>query len=300
MNSFIHKYRYFLLLHFIIFIWGFTGILGGLISISAVSLVWYRMLIAVAGVLLYAIFTKKNLSVTFQELMMAMGVGLVIALHWVFFYQSIKSATISIAVVCLSFATFFSALIEPLFFKRKIFPYELIFGILVVLGLIYIFNFQPGNGVGIFYGVISAALSALFTVLNGKLAQRYEAVTLSLYELFGGFLGISFYFLLTAKFTPELFQVPFSDVIYLLVLGIVCTAFAFVGSVLVMKQLSPYTVVISTNLEPVYTIILAYFIFGEKEKMNIQFYLGTVFIVLILFANAYFKNRKTQEKIKKT
>ncbi len=291
MDTFFSKYKYFLLLHFVIFIWGFTGILGGLISIPAVSLVWYRMLIAVAGVVLYAGITQKSLTLALPQIGKAMAVGLVIALHWVFFYQSIKSATVSIAVVCLSFATFFSALIEPLFFKRKIYPYELIFGILVVIGLIYIFNFQPGYSEGIFYGVISASLSALFTVLNGKLAPKYEAVALSTYELLGGFLGITIYFFFTSKLSPELFHVSTSDLFYLILLGIVCTAFAFVASVLVMKQLSPYTVVISTNLEPVYTILLAYFIFGEEEKMNLQFYVGTLFILLILFANAFYKQK---------
>jgi drug/metabolite transporter (DMT)-like permease len=296
MSDFISKNKYYLLLHLIVFIWGFTGILGGLISLSAVSLVWYRMIIAVVGVYCYKIFRKTERSYTLKELARAMFVGLIIALHWVFFYQSIKSSTISIAVVCLSFATFFSSLIEPFFFKRRIYPYELIFGILVVIGLIFIFNFQPDYSEGIFYGVISASLSALFTVLNGKLAKSYDAISLSFYELLGGFLGISAFLVLSSKFTPQLFQVPFSDLIYLFLLGIVCTAFAFVGSVLVMKHLSPYTVVISTNLEPVYTIILAYFIFGDKEKMNIQFYIGTIFIVLILFANAYFK-RKGRESL---
>lgn len=285
-----------MLLHLIIFIWGFTGILGGLISISAVALVWYRMLIAVVALLFYALFIGKKLLRSQQKIGKAMAVGIVIALHWVFFYQAIKSSTVSIAVVCLSFATFFSSLIEPLFFKRRIYPYELIFGILVVLGLIYIFNFQPDYSNGIVYGVISASLSALFTVLNGKLAKSNEAVSLSFYELLGGFLGITFYLLISAKFNNELFFIPLSDWFYLLLLGIICTAFAFVGSVLVMKQLSPYTVVITTNLEPVYTILLAYFIFGEREKMNIQFYLGTVFILLILFANAYFKSQLRKNK----
>lgn len=296
MNSFFSKYKYYLLLHLIIFIWGFTGILGGLISISAVALVWYRMLIAVVALLFYALFIGKKLLRSQQKIGKAMAVGIVIALHWVFFYQAIKSSTVSIAVVCLSFATFFSSLIEPLFFKRRIYPYELIFGILVVLGLIYIFNFQPDYSNGIVYGVISASLSALFTVLNGKLAKSNEAVSLSFYELLGGFLGITFYLLISAKFNNELFFIPLSDWFYLLLLGIICTAFAFVGSVLVMKQLSPYTVVITTNLEPVYTILLAYFIFGEREKMNIQFYLGTVFILLILFANAYFKSQLRKNK----
>ena len=297
MKSYLSKNKYYLLLHFIIFIWGFTGILGGLISISAVSLVWYRMLIAVAALLVYALLIRKRILLPSKKMGMAMGVGIVIALHWIFFYQAIKSSTVSIAVVCLSFATFFSSLIEPLFFKRKIYPYELVFGILVVLGLIYIFNFQPNYTEGIFYGVISASLSALFTVLNGKLAKNNEAVTLSFFELLGGFLGITLYLILSSKFTADLFYIPLSDWFYLILLGIICTAFAFVGSVLVMKQLSPYTVVISTNLEPVYTILLAYLIFGEKEKMNVQFYAGTIFILLILFANAYFKSKsKSQVK----
>lgn len=291
MKSFLNKYRYFLLLHFIIFIWGFTGIFGGLITIGAVSLVWYRMLIAVIGVAIFAFITRKSIASNLTKQLQAMSVGLIIALHWIFFYQSIKSSTISIAVVCLSFATFFSALIEPLFYKRRILIYEVFFGLLVVLCLIYIFSFQTGYQEGILFGVFSASLSALFTVLNGKLANSYEPITLSFYELIGGFFGISIFLFFSGGFDMQLFIIPASDWIYLLLLGIICTAFAFVGSVYVMKQVSPYTVVISTNLEPVYTIILAYLIFGEKEKMNVQFYIGTIIILLTLLANAYFKKR---------
>lgn len=291
MNSFLSRFRYHLILHLIVFIWGFTGILGGLITISAISLVWYRILIAVFVVGAYMIFTKRNLLVKRRHMVYGLGAGVVIALHWVFFYQSIKVSTISISVVCLSFATFFSALLEPLFFKRKIYSYELIFGLLVVLGLVYIFSFSANNLQGVLYGVISAALSALFAVLNGKLARNYETISLAFYELIGGFVVLSFYMLLSKKFSSVFFTLSHSDIYYLLVLGIICTAFPLVGSVSLMKKLSPYTVVITTNLEPVYTILLAYYIFGEKERMNAHFYGGAVFILLILFANAFYKSR---------
>lgn len=280
-----------------VFVYGFTGILGGLITLSAVKLVWLRIIIAALAIVLMAFLSKKSLKISKQNLLKFIAAGFVIALHWITFYWAIKESNISITVVCLSSATFFTALLEPIFRKRKILLYELIFGILVIVGLAYIFNFQPQYLKGIIIGIISAFLSALFTVINVGIAQDNEPFLVSTYEMLGGIILITLYLLFTSQLNNWVLNVSFSDWMYLIVLGTICTAFAFVASVNVLKHVSAFTFTLSINLEPVYTIILAFFIFGEKEQMNIEFYLGTVFIVLILFLNAYIKSRQNVKQI---
>ncbi len=185
------KIKYYLLLHLVVFIYGFTGILGGLITLSAVKLVWLRIIIAALAIVLMAFLSKKSLKVSKQNLLKFIAAGFVIALHWITFYWAIKESNISITVVCLSSATFFTALLEPIFRKRKILLYELIFGILVIAGLAYIFNFQPQYLKGIIIGIISAFLSALFTVINVGIAQDNEPFLVSTYEMLGGIILIT-------------------------------------------------------------------------------------------------------------
>lgn len=292
------KFKYYILLHVVVFVYGFTGIFGGLITLSAVKLVWLRIIIAAVVIFIGAFFSKKSLKINSKNLIKFMGAGCVIALHWITFYWAIKESNISITVICLSSATFFAALLEPIFRKRKLLLYELIFGIFVIIGLAYIFNFQPQHVNGIIIGIISAFLSALFTVINVGIAQDNEPFLVSVYEMLGGIVLITIYLLFTSQINNWVFNVPFLDWLYLILLATICTAFAFVASVKVLKQVSAFTFTLSINLEPIYTIILAFFIFGEKEQMNVEFYVGTIFIVIILFLNAYIKSRQNTVQIK--
>jgi drug/metabolite transporter (DMT)-like permease len=293
----IEKYKNYLLLHLIVFIYGFTGILGRLISIQAIDLVWFRMLIAVAVLFAYVKIAGKSIRVSPKNIVRYSLIGLLIAAHWVTFYHAIKVSNISITVVCLASCTFFTSLIEPLFYKRPVIFYEVIFGILIVIGLYFIFNFQRQYSLGIFYGIISAFLASIFPVLNGKLAKTHNAYAVSVFELFGGFAGLTIFLLFTSSFSAGFFDVSVLDLLYISLLAIVCTAFTFVISIHVMKEISPYTVVLSINLEPVYTIIFAYFIFREKEQMTTDFYVGTCFVLLTIFANAYLKTRTRRQGI---
>ena len=286
------RYKNYLLLHLTVFIYGFTGILGKLISIEAEDLVWYRLLIAVSSLLLFITFIKKQtLTCTSKQLLYYLLTGLVIASHWVFFYLSIKTAPVSIAVVCLSSSTFFTALIEPLFYKRKIIVYEVVLGFVIIFSLYLIFKINYTYKLGMIYGIISAFLASVFPVLNGMLTKGGNAYTITFYELSGGFLFLTIYFSITGHFTSDFFSVGLSDIIWLTLLGIVCTAFTFVISVAIMQEISPYTVVLSINLEPLYTIILAAIILGESNYLSPTFYLGTVFILSTIFMNAYLKKR---------
>lgn len=243
-------------------------------------------------------FKKQNLKCTNKQLLYYALTGIVIASHWVFFYLSIKAAPVSIAVVCLSSSTFFTALIEPFCYKRKILVYEVALGIIIILSLYLIFKINYAYQWGMIYGIISAMLASLFPVLNGLLIKNSNAYTLTFYELSGGFVALSIYFLLNENFNDSFFTISITDWLWLILLGIICTAFTFVIGVEIMKEISPYTVVLSINLEPLYTIIIATIFLGESTVLTQGFYWGTAFILSTIFINALLKKKYAQrEKI---
>lgn len=283
--------KQYLLLHLIVFIWGFTAILGALISIDAIPLVWYRMVLASVFILLYLLLKKRNLSIDAKALFKFVITGIIIALHWIFFFKAIKVSNVSVALVTMSTGAFFTSFIEPIFFKRKIKLLEIVLGLVVILGLYIIFNFESQYKLGILYALVSSFLSALFSVFNGLFVKRYTANTISFYQLFFGALFITIYVLFTNGFSVAYFTLSQSDWLYLFILSSVCTGYAFITSVKVMKYLSPYTVMLTINLEPVYAIILALLFFGEKEKMNPEFYLGACIVFMVVLLNGIIKNK---------
>jgi len=286
-----------LLLHFIILILAFTAILGKLISLKADDLVWYRMLIAFGGIAFYLKISPKAASVTKKQMYSYLFVGVIIAAHWFTFFESIKVSNVSIALVGLSVTTLFVAVLQPLFLKQKIIGYEVILGIMTIAGIATIFNVEPQYTKGLLFGLLSAFLAALFSLSNAKLVKKNNATVISFYEMLGGVLILSLVFLLQGKFTLAFFRVSAVDWGWLLVLGLVCTSFAYVGTVKVLRSLSPFTVSIAINLEPVYGIILALLIFGESETMKPAFYFGGGLIIISILLNAWFKkkwNRKLE------
>jgi drug/metabolite transporter (DMT)-like permease len=294
----------YLLLHLIVFIWGFTAILGALITIDAIPLVWYRMLLAVVFIVIFFLWKKKSFKVDRKGLIKFLFTGVVIALHWVFFFKAIKVSNVSVALVTMSTGAFFTSLLEPIFFKRKINTLEIFLGLLVIAGLYIIFNFESQYKLGIVYALIASFLGALFAVLNGLFIKKYTADTISLYQLFFGVVFITIYLLFTKGFSVSFFQIPRLDWVYLFVLSSICTAYAFIASVQVMKYLSPYTVMLTINLEPIYAIILALLIFGEEEQMSSTFYVGTFIVLVVVLLNGIIKNRsilkaKFQQKLKR-
>ena len=279
------KLKYFLQLHLVVFIWGFTAILGALISIEAVPLVWFRMLLAVFFIFLYFLIKKKSLKVDKKSLLKFLFTGIIIALHWMTFFKAIKVSNVSIALVTMSTGAFFTSLIEPIFFKRRIKSVEIILGLIVIAGLYIIFNFETQYYLGIIYALISAFLSALFSVLNGLFVKKNDADVISFYQLLFGVGFVTLFLFFTGAFTVDFFILSSSDWFYILILSSICTAYAFIVSVKVMKYLTPYTVVLTNNLEPVYAIILALFIFGDKEKMNVEFYYGAFIVLFVVLLN---------------
>lgn len=288
--------RNLLLLHLVVLIFGFTAILGKLISIPSETLVWYRMFFATLSIGLYMLLKRKSILMKSKGFLQTFLTGFIIAAHWIFFFEAIKQSNVSITLAAISTASLFTAILEPLFFKRKVQLYEVFLGSLVIIGLYFIFRFETENSLGIYLGVISAFLAALFTVINGKLIKKYDSVRISFYELMGGVVAISSYFAIQQEALPD-FNMSDSNWLYVLILAIVCTAFAFVASVKVMEELTPFTVSLSINLEPVYGIVLAFFIFGEEEKMSVGFYIGTLLILASIFLNVWFKRRLKKQAI---
>tara|TARA_R110001592_G_scaffold20901_5_gene84406 strand:- start:11431 stop:12336 length:906 start_codon:yes stop_codon:yes gene_type:complete len=292
--------KHFLQLHLIVFIWGFTAILGKLISINSIPLVWYRMFLAVFFVLLYFLIKKKRFSVDGKSLVKFILTGIIIALHWIAFFEAIKVSTISIALVTMSTGAFFTSLIEPLFFKRRIKTIEIFLGLLVVGGLYIIFNFETQYSLGILYALAASLLSAIFSVLNGLFVKKNDAEVISFYQLLFGGVFVTIFLFFTDGFSTDFFSLSNLDWFYLIILSSVCTAYAFIVSVKVMKYLTPYTVVLTTNLEPIYAIILALLIFGDKEKMKTEFYFGAFIVLFVVLLNGIIKNRSAiHQKIKK-
>jgi len=288
-----NNFKNYLLLHFIVFIWGFTAILGALITLEAIPLVFFRMSLAVFFIFIFFIYKKKSFSLDKQGILKFLITGIIIASHWIFFFKAIKVSNVSVALVTMSTGAFFASLIEPILFKSKVKPLEIFLGLLVVIGLSIIFKFESRYQLGIIYALISAFLAALFSVLNGLFVKKYDANTISLYQLFFGSVFVAFYLFLSKGFTPTFFDLKTMDWVYLAILSSVCTAYAFITSVKVMKFLSPYTVMLTINLEPIYAIILALFIFGDKEKMNPEFYFGAVIVFGVVLLNGIIKNKTT-------
>ena len=290
------KIKNYIHLHFLVFIAGFTAILGELITIEAIPLVWYRMLIAGILIFIYLKFKKINLSVTNDSLKSFFIAGIVIALHWITFFAAIKVSNISITLAMFSSGAFFASLIEPLFYKRKIIIYELVFGFIIIVGVAIIVQAELKNILGITLGILSALFSTIFAVLNGKLVKFNSSSVITLYEFVSGVFFISIFLFLNGDlFQSSMFKLSINDILYLIILSSICTAYAFIASVYVMRYLSPYTVILSYNLEPIYGILLAIIFFPSSELMSSAFYFGAFIIISTVIANAilkfkYFKN----------
>lgn len=294
--SFFERHRNILLLHFTILIWGFTGVLGQLISIPAIHLVWYRVLIAAVTLFIYFLCIGKSIKVDKRDLFRFLAVGVIVGLHWFFFFHAIKISTVSVTLVTLSSLTLFTAILEPLFYKRKISIGDVIVGLLIIFGIYLIFKFEFQYWQGIIFGLLAAFCASIFSILNGKMVKKSNPAIITFYEMIGAWIVVSILMLYSNQFTAEM-DLSVTDLIYLLVLGSVCTAFAYVLGVAVMKELSAFTVALTTNLEPVYGIILAILIIGHKEKMSGGFYAGAIIIMGAVFVYPLIKTKIQKRKM---
>jgi drug/metabolite transporter (DMT)-like permease len=284
-----------LILHFTVFIWGFTSILGKLIQVHAVYLVWYRVLIALVALFLYFKFSKIEFKVNRTTFLRLFFTGALVGGHWILFFQSIKSSTVSVTLVCLSSLTLFTAIFEPLLNKKKISKLEITAGAFIIAGILLIFKFETQYTLGISLGLLSAAFASLFAIINSKQVKQREAPVIAFYELLGALFWISLYLLFTGGFNSDMKLNP-SDIGYLLILGTICTSLAYVAGVSVMKELSAFRVALITNLEPVYGIIMAFVFFGDLDKMTAGFWAGAIVILSTIFLYPVVQTRVAKRK----
>lgn len=288
--------KHYLHLHFLVFIAGFTAILGEVISLSSIALVWHRMLIAFVLTFLFLIYRKYNLRVTLRDFIKFSLAGIIIALHWITFFEAIEQSNISITLAMFSTGAFFASLFEPIFFKRKIRTVEIILGCIVIFGVFIILQANINSFTGVLLGVVSALLASLFSVFNGKLVQDNKPFLISFYEFLSGVVFILLYLIFSNNLSDLAITSFFSyDYFYVFILGSICTAYAFIASIHILKFLSPYTLVLTYNLEPVYGILLAIFIFPETEKMQFSFYIGTVIIISTIIINSALKIKNNKK-----
>lgn len=291
------KFKNYLHLHFLVFIAGFTAILGELITIKAIPLVWFRMVIAVVLMFIYIKITKVNLKTSPKAIAKFSIAGILIALHWITFFSSIDESNISIALAMFSTGAFFASFIEPIIYKRSIIWYEILFGILVIIGVFIITQSEMKYLKGILLGISAALLSTLFAVLNGSFLKKHTATVISFYEFLGGIIFITIFLLFRGDIVSlDFFTLSVSDYSYLFILASICTAYAFIASVHVMRHISPYTVVLTYNLEPIYGIIMAIILFPEKEKMSPAFYYGASIIIVTVLLDGILKNVKALKR----
>lgn len=286
------------ILHGIVFIWGFTGILGKEINLDSDFLVFWRMIIAALATGIWAYFSKTSLRTHRKELLAFAGVGLFTAAHWICFFESIKVSNVSTALAVLSTTSFFVAIVGPMI-RRTVFDWrELFLGVLVIAGLVIIFKFEPDKTWGITLSLCAALFAAVFSSYNSNLVKAHEPIKIAFYEMLIGVLAVGAYLIIgsvhpeNTRGLSQLFEMTGKDLFLLLILGVVATAFAFVRSIDVMKVLSPFTCALTINLEPVYTIAIALFLYGESEYMTPHFYIGASLIMATLFIEAYLRRKK--------
>jgi drug/metabolite transporter (DMT)-like permease len=285
------RFKYHLLLHGIILIWGFTGILGKLIHLDAYVLVWYRLWIAVFGLGIYLLIRRQDFHSSPAELLKLVGTGIVVGLHWMTFYKAIELSTASLGILCLSTTTLHVTWLEPLIRKKRFSLIEFILGLIVIFGIYFVASdFDSREYEALKYGLLSALLAAMFSVFNAHLSQDISPPKMSFYELLSAFFLLSIILCFSGKINSELFKMSYSDALWLCFLGLICTSFAFLASIEVVKRLGAFTASLSINLEPVYTIILAIVILHENELLSNRFYIGATVIVLVVIANAVIKN----------
>lgn len=282
-------------LHLIVFLWGFTAILGKLIHANAQILVFYRMLFAAIFLFVFIrIYKKESIKVSKKIFFQLAAIGFAMALHWYCFFYSIKVSNVSIALSCLSLSTLFASILEPVIFKRKIDVSEVVMGVVIVACILLIFKTEFQYKEGIIYGVLCAIFGTIFSVFNGKMFGKTSSGNIIFYEIFCGWFILMLFYLFSGQiFTMN--EINYRDLALICLLASVFTAFPMLESVKLMKYISPFTLILTVNLEPVYGIILAFFIFGESEHMSPIFYIASAVMILAIIANGLIKARKTKK-----
>ena len=283
----------YLILHIAVILAGFTGIFGKLISLNEGLLTWYRVFFSVIWLLLIIKIYKVNTSLALKKKFDIGKIGMLITIHWVFFYGSIKYSNISIGVVCYSLTSFFTAVFEPLINGKKFVFTELLLSALTLFGIALIFHFDAAYQLGITLGVISSAFAALYTIYNERLVRTYDSKLINYYQMIGGTIGLGLLMPLYLYYFPAETLIPgISDTLYLLLLSLFCTVILYILFAESLKRISAFTVNLSFNLEPIYAIVIAFLFFDEGRQVNASFYIGLAFVA----ASVIFQTLISQKK----
>jgi len=281
-------------LHTAVFLWGFTGVLGRAISLNEGWLVWWRMFITALALWIYFFFSKQIQKISLRDFLKIASIGTILSLHWLLFYGSIKYSNVSIALTCLATTGLLSAIIEPLFFRKRINSTEILLGTFALAGIIIIYFSNLQFSIGIYIGLLSSLATVIVSVLNKKIVSGYTPQIITLYQLTGGFFGLTLLMPLYNLLLNSNIQYPQNlDWLWLVILAVFCTVFTFLLYIRALRQLSAFTINLTLTLEPVYGIILAFAVFSENKYLSKYFYIG---FALILMAVALQMKRIVKQK----
>lgn len=282
-------------LHFIVFLWGFSGILGKLVSIPAYEMVFYRAIIAAFGLALVMIFLKVSFQVSGKQLVHLFLIGFIVGLHWLAFFEAARVSNVSVSLVGFATNSLWTAILEPLFNRSGIKKFELLLGLIVIFGLYVIFSFDFQYPLGLTLGVLSGFTSALFSIFNSRMVRTLPPLTISLYEMIGVFLSLGLFlpvYQMTWASNHSLnLQPGMMDWTYMIILAVACSVYAYSAAIELMKKVSVFLIQLTLNLEPVYGIIMAVIVFKSAEKMGLNFYLGTLIILSAVLFYPYLKRK---------
>jgi drug/metabolite transporter (DMT)-like permease len=276
-------------------LWGLTPVLGKLITLQALDLVFWRLVFATLSLAIFLFYKKIKIEFTFKQFLVMMLMGFIVGMHWFFFYHAIKVSNVSIAMTGFSTITLFASILQPILLKKKFFWGDAFYGILILIGIGIILNFETNAFLGIFYGTLAAFTGAFFGIYNGKLITVHNSSLITIVEFIGALVFILIVKYLIGNYSLTFESLSLKDFYWLLFLSVICTTLAFTLSVEIMKYLTPFTVIITNNLEPVYGVVISILIFGQSELMSNQFYFGAIIILFCVFSYPFFK--KKVEKI---
>ncbi len=286
----ISKNKYYQL-HFIILLWGFTPVLGKLITLPALDLVFWRLVLAILSLGIYIVYKKYKYDLSKKELSEILLMGLLVGSHWYFFYHAIKVSNVSIAMAGFSTITLFASFLQPILLNKKFFWGDAFYGVIILIGLTIILSFEGGAALGVLYGILAAFTGAFFGTYNGKLIEKHNSSYITLIEFIGALLFTFVIILIQGNGSFSLQAVSSIDWFWLFILSVICTTLAFTMSVEIMKYFTPFTVIITNNLEPVYGVVFSVLLFGKTEVMSKQFYIGAIIILICVFSYPFFKKK---------
>lgn len=286
----IKKHKFYQL-HFIVLLWGFTPVLGKLISLSALDLVFWRLVLAIVSLGIYILFQKYKYDLSNKELSEILLMGILVGSHWYFFYHAIKVSNVSIAMAGFSTMTLFASFLQPILLKKKFFWGDAFYGFIILIGLTIILSFEGGAALGVLYGVLAAFTGAFFGTYNGKLIEKHNSSYITIIEFFGALIFTVIVILVQGNGQFYLAPVSSLDWFWLFILSVICTTLAFTMSVEIMKYFTPFTVIITNNLEPIYGVAFSVLLFGNSEIMSSQFYIGAAIILICVFSYPFFKKK---------